>query len=88
MAKSVPLSADELEGPPVNHSAGAISPRGAARSASRRTAAVPSAELVPMQFRMPPDFARDFRVAAASRNMKYNELLKACFDAFIKSGGQ
>jgi hypothetical protein len=81
MAKSVPLSADELDAPPVNHSAGAISPRGAAR----RRASVPSAQLVPMQFRMPPEFAREFRVAATSRNMKYNELLKECFDAFIKS---
>ena len=84
MAKSVPLSADELNDPPVNRSAGAISPRGV----SRRAASVPSAELGPMQFRMTPDFARDFRVAATSRNMKYNELLKACFDAFMKGSKQ
>ena len=83
MAKSVPLSADELDAPPVNHAASAISPRGAARRAS-----VPSAQLVPMQFRMPPVFAREFRLASTSRNMKYNELLKACFDAFIKGDKQ
>jgi hypothetical protein len=38
-----------------------------------------------MQFKMPPDFVHAFKVEAANNDMKLNELLKACFDAFIKS---
>jgi hypothetical protein len=37
-----------------------------------------------MQFRMTADFAQAFRMEAVKRNMKYNELLKACFQQFIK----
>lgn len=54
------------------------------QSASRQRGVIPSAELVPMQFKMPPDFVRAFKVQAASRDMKLNELLKACFNTFIK----
>jgi hypothetical protein len=54
------------------------------KSAMRQRGVVPSAELVPMQFRMPPEFAQAFRLAAVERNMKYNELLNACFQHFIK----
>jgi hypothetical protein len=55
------------------------------KSAGRQRGVVPSAELIPMQFKMPPDFVRAFKIEAASHSMKLNELLKACFDAFIKS---
>jgi hypothetical protein len=41
-----------------------------------------------MQFKMPREFVRAFKVAAASNDMKFNELLKACFDAFMKSQQQ
>jgi hypothetical protein len=54
-------------------------------SASRQRGVVPSAELVPMQFRMPPDFVKSFKQAALDRDMKLNELLNACFDVFIKA---
>lgn len=54
----------------------------------RHRAAVPSADLVPMQFRMPPDFAMQFKLAAVKRNMKYNELLEVCFQQFMKSEGE
>jgi hypothetical protein len=37
-----------------------------------------------MQFKMPPDFVKAFKVQAATNGMKLNELLKACFDAFMK----
>jgi hypothetical protein len=63
-----------------------VKPR--AQSATRQRGVVPSAELVPMQFKMPREFARAFKVAAASNDMKFNELLKACFDAFMKSQQQ
>ena len=43
-----------------------------------------SADLIPMQFRMPADFAHSFRLEAAQRDMKYNELLRTCFEYFIE----
>ena len=46
---------------------------------------VPSAELVPLQFRMPPDFVRAFKQEALNRDMKLNEFMKTCFDAFMNS---
>jgi hypothetical protein len=58
------------------------------QSATRQRGVVPSAELVPMQFKMPPDFVKAFKVQAATNGMKLNELLKACFDAFMKSQQQ
>lgn len=54
------------------------------QSATRQRGVVPSAELIPMQFKMPPDFVKDFKIQAATNGMKLNELLKACFDAFMK----
>lgn len=54
-------------------------------SATRQRGVVPSAELVPMQFRMPPDFVKAFKQAALDRDMKLNELLNAAFNVFIKS---
>jgi len=56
------------------------------QSATRQRGVVPSAELIPMQFKMPPDFVKAFKVQAATNSMKLNELLKACFDAFMKTG--
>jgi hypothetical protein len=54
------------------------------QSATRQRGVVPSADLIPMQFKMPPDFVKAFKVQAATKGMKLNELLKACFDAFMK----
>lgn len=54
-------------------------------SATRQRGVVPSAELVPMQFRMPPAFVKAFKQAALDRDMKLNELLNACFDVFMKT---
>lgn len=55
------------------------------QSATRQRGVVPSADLVPMQFKMPPDFVKAFKVEAATHGMKLNELLKACFNAFMKA---
>jgi hypothetical protein len=55
------------------------------QSATRQRGVVPSADLIPMQFKMPPDFVKAFKVQAATNGMKLNELLKACFDAFNKT---
>jgi hypothetical protein len=57
-------------------------------SASRQRGVVPSADLVPMQFRMPPNFVKAFKRAALDRDMKLNELFNVCFDAFMKTGKQ
>lgn len=54
-------------------------------SATRQRGVVPSAELVPMQFRMPPSFVKSFKQAALDRDMKLNELLNACFTVFMKT---
>lgn len=55
-------------------------------SASRQRGVVPSADLVPMQFKMPPAFTKSFKQAALDHDLKLNELLKECFDAFMKYG--
>lgn len=72
MAKTQSLDGDDLA--PV---------KPITRSATRQRGVVPSADLVPIQFKMPSEFVRAFKVQAASRGMKMNELLKACFQEFI-----
>jgi len=52
---------------------------------TRQRGVVPSAELIPLQFRMPPEFVRQFKQAALDRGLKLNELLNACFKEFMKS---
>lgn len=74
MAKAVSLTAADLAPAKTRQ-----------QTATRQRGVVPSAELVPMQFRMPPGFAITFRTEAAKRDMKYNELLQACFAAFMKA---
>lgn len=53
-------------------------------SATRQRGVVPSGELVPLQFRMPPEFVRAFKQAALDRDLKLNELLNECFQEFMK----
>ena len=77
MAKTQALNSDDLLPAKVRP-----------RSATRQRGVVPSAELIPMQFKMPPEFVRAFKMQAASNGMKLNELLKACFDAFMKTSKQ
>jgi hypothetical protein len=55
------------------------------QSAVRGRGSVPSSELVPLQFRMPPEFVRAFKQEALDRNMKLNELLNFCFNDFMKN---
>ena len=73
MAKAVALTADDLS---------PTKPR--AQSVMRQRGVVPSSELVPLQFRMPPEFVRAFKQAALDRNLKLNELLNECFQEFMK----
>ena len=55
------------------------------QSASRQRGVVPSAELVPLQFRMPPAFVKQFKQAALDHDMKLNELLNVVFAEFMKN---
>jgi hypothetical protein len=45
------------------------------QSATRQRGVVPSSELVPMQFKMPPAFAREYKIQAAINDMKLNKFL-------------
>ena len=54
------------------------------QSAARQRGVVPSTDLVPMQFRMPPEFVRAFKQAALDRDLKLNEMLDLCFTEFMK----
>jgi hypothetical protein len=74
MAKAVALSAADL-----------IPGKPRTQSVMRQRGVVPSAELVPLQFRMPPEFVRAFKQAALDRDMKLNELLNFVFVEFMKN---
>jgi hypothetical protein len=61
--------------------------KAATRSASRRPAAEPAvkeANLTPLNFRIPLSFRREFRTYAATHDLKLNELLRLCFEAYRK----
>lgn len=73
MAKTVALTADDL-----------TPTRQRQQTAARQRGVVPSAELVPLQFRMTPEFVRAFKQAALDRDLKLNELLNVVFDDFMK----
>ena len=73
MAKAVALTAADLA---------PNKPR--SQSGMRQRGAVPSSELVPLQFRMSREFVRAFKQAALDRDMKLNELLNVVFADFMK----
>jgi hypothetical protein len=54
-------------------------------SATRQRGVNASSEFVPMQFRLPPAFVKQFKQAALDRDMKLNEMFITCFDAFMKN---
>jgi hypothetical protein len=68
MPKPVAITADDLK-----------SPSSKPKKVSSQRSGIRSADLVPLQFRMSPDFVREFKQAALDANMKLNELLKICF---------
>lgn len=41
----------------------------------------------PLNFRVPADFRRDFKVYAASHGLKLNELLRLSFEAYRRQNG-
>ena len=56
------------------------------KTATRGRGTIPSSDLVPMNFKMPPDFVKRFKREALERDMKLNELFEAAFEAFVGSG--
>ncbi len=44
-------------------------------------------ELVPLNFRIPATFRRAFKTYAAEHDMKLNELLRHCFNAYREQKG-
>jgi hypothetical protein len=75
MAKQPAFSADDLL-PSKTRKAAAMRQRGV----------VPSAELEPLQFKMPPDFVRSYKQEALNRGEKLNEFLNTIFQHFLKTG--
>jgi hypothetical protein len=55
-------------------------------TAMRQRGVVPSAELVPLQFKLPPEFVRAFKQEALNRGEKLNEFLNTIFQEFIENG--
>jgi hypothetical protein len=61
--------------------------RAATRTSARRAASEPApkeANLTPLNFRIPASFRREFRTYAATHDLKLNELLRLCFEAYRK----
>lgn len=73
MAKQPAFSADDL-----------VPTKTRKETAMRQRGVVPSAELVPLQFKLPPEFVRSFKQEALNRGEKLNEFLNTIFQEFIK----
>lgn len=56
-------------------------------TAMRQRGVVPSGELVPLQFKLAPEFVRAFKQEALNRDEKLNEFLHTIFHEFIKGEG-
>jgi hypothetical protein len=75
MAKKPAFSADDLTPTKTRK-----------QTSMRQRGVVPSAELEPLQFKMPPDFVRAYKQEALNRGEKLNEFLNTIFHHFIKTG--
>ena len=73
MAKQPAFSADDL-----------VPTKTRKETVMRQRGVVPSAELVPLQFKLPPEFVRSFKQEALNRGEKLNEFLNTIFQEFIK----
>jgi hypothetical protein len=73
MAKTVSLSSDDLNPKKPN-----------SQSSTEQRGDKPEKEkLIPLQFKMPRPWVKEFKLAAAENELKLNELLKECFTAFM-----
>jgi hypothetical protein len=78
MAKSVPLSSADLETKkPVSNSD--------TEQQGDEVQEEQKEELIPIQFKMPRSWVREFKVTAAGNEMKLNELLRECFAEYMKA---
>ena len=59
----------------------------AAAAEAARPARAPGEELVPLNFRLPASFRREFKTYAARHDLKLNELLRLCFDSYRRERG-
>jgi hypothetical protein len=63
----------------------AVPAAAATRASARRAAPEPAtkeANLTPLNFRISASFRREFRTYAATHDLKLNELLRLCFEAY------
>lgn len=56
-----------------------------ARSAAAADGGTATADLEPLNFKVPPDFRKRFRTVALAHDLKLNGLLFAALDAFEKA---
>jgi hypothetical protein len=73
-------------------SVAAVPPAAAPPSDRRSATAVNDGEgreasLTPLNFRIPASFRREFKTYAAKHDLKLNELLRRCFDAYRREKG-
>jgi hypothetical protein len=74
---AVPPAASEPTAAPGPKAAPPVSAR---KAAPQREAK--EANLTPLNFRIPASFRREFRIYAATHDLKLNELLRLCFEAY------
>lgn len=72
MAKTVSLTAEDLTAAP------------APRSASKQRGVSSSADLVPLQFKVEPEFARAFKQAALDRGLSLKDFMISLFEERTK----
>jgi hypothetical protein len=75
VAPAAPTAASEAASPQA-------APRPAARKAKTEPAEEKEANLAPLNFRIPASFRREFKTYAATHDLKLNELLRRCFEAY------
>jgi hypothetical protein len=78
-----PAAAD-AEGQLPRATAAAPRPSRPARRLAPKPNEVVEANLAPLNFRIAPSFRREFKSYAAQHDLKLNELLRLCFDAYRK----
>lgn len=70
------------DAPPVSAPKEANTPRQAAPKADEK-----EANLAPLNFRISASFRREFKTYAAHHDLKLNELLRLCFEAYRRQQG-
>jgi hypothetical protein len=68
--------------PPLAETAAPAATRPTARKAKAEPAEEKEANLAPLNFRIPASFRREFKTYAATHDLKLNELLRRCFEAY------